>query len=118
MINLGGALLLFIFLASLLMLVQRTERKKRLISLLFVLFGIYIVSAYGIFRMSNEPCPFMLFGRCALPQYIERARIIAYNTLNVALFGAVFFNLSFWVLIGRYNPPASSDDIRVLGLSD
>lgn len=115
MVNAGGALLLFIFLASLLMLVQRSERKKRSITLLFVLFGVYIVSAYGIFRMSNEPCPFTLFGRCALPQYAERARLIAYNTLNVALFGAVLFNVLFWVLIGRYNPPASSDDIRVLG---
>jgi hypothetical protein len=117
-INAGGALLLFFFLASLMMLVQRTERKKRMITLFFVLFGIYIVSAYGIFRMSNEPCPFMLFGRCALPQYAERARIIAYNTLNVALFSAFLFNILFWIVIGRYNPPASSDEIRVLGLSD
>jgi hypothetical protein len=116
-INAGGALLLFALLASLLMLVQRTEAKKRRITFFFVLFGIYIVSAYGIFRMSGE-CPYTLFGRCALPQYVERARIVAYNTLNVALFSAILFNLLFWVLIGRYNPPGSSDDIRVLGLSD
>jgi hypothetical protein len=116
-INAGGALLLFVLLAGLLMLVQRAEPKKRLITLLFVLFGVYIVSAYGIFRMSSE-CPFTLFGRCALPQYAVRARIIAYNTLNLALFGAIVFNLLFWVVIGRYNPPASSDEIRVLGPHD
>ena len=117
MINAGGALLLFVLLAGLFMLVKRAEPKKRLITLLFVLFGVYIVSAYGIFRMSGE-CPFMLFGRCALPQYVVRARIVAYNTLNLALFGAIFFNLLFWIVIGRYNPPASSDEIRVLGLHD
>lgn len=31
---------------------------------------------------------------------------------------ATVFNALFWVLIGRYNPPGSSDDIRVLGMDD
>jgi lysylphosphatidylglycerol synthetase-like protein (DUF2156 family) len=31
---------------------------------------------------------------------------------------AGFFNLLFWVLIGRYNPVKSSDDIQVLGMDD
>ncbi|MFZ4813079.1 MAG: hypothetical protein ACOYL5_00990 [Phototrophicaceae bacterium] len=38
-----------------------------------------------------------------------------------AVFGvlaALLFNLLFWVLIGRYNPVASSDDIHVFGMDD
>jgi hypothetical protein len=116
-INAGGGLLLFTLLAGLLLLVQRTEPKRRIITFLFVLFGMYIVSAYGIYRMSGD-CPFVLSGRCALPNYVERTRLIAYNTLNLAISAALIFNGLFWALIGRYNPPASSDEIRVLGIND
>lgn len=31
---------------------------------------------------------------------------------------ALLFNAVFWVLIGRYNPVNSSDEIRVLGMDD
>jgi hypothetical protein len=31
---------------------------------------------------------------------------------------ALVVNFLFWALIGRYNPAASSDDIRVLGMDD
>lgn len=31
---------------------------------------------------------------------------------------AGFVNLLFWMLIGRYNPVKSSDDIQVLGMDD
>jgi cytochrome bd-type quinol oxidase subunit 1 len=31
---------------------------------------------------------------------------------------ALTFNFLFWLLIGRYNPVGSSDDIQVLGLDD
>jgi len=31
---------------------------------------------------------------------------------------AGFINLVFWALIGRYNPPKSSDEIRVLKMDD
>jgi hypothetical protein len=42
----------------------------------------------------------------------------AWGEAFVALLIALFFNLLFWVLIGRYNPVGSSDNIRVLGLDD
>ena len=35
-----------------------------------------------------------------------------------ALAAAVFINALFWALIGRYNPVAKSEDIRVLGMDD
>lgn len=36
----------------------------------------------------------------------------------VALGVSLLFNGIFWVLIGRYNPVGSSDEIRVLGMDD
>lgn len=41
-----------------------------------------------------------------------------WGELIVALVIALLFNFLFWILIGRYNPVGSSDDIRVLGLDD
>ncbi len=44
-----------------------------------------------------------------------------YRTLWEAVLGlliALVLNGLFWVLIGRYNPVSSSDDIRVMGLDD
>lgn len=44
-----------------------------------------------------------------------------YGALWEAVLGlvlALLFNGLFWVLIGRYNPASSSDDIRVMGLDD
>jgi len=35
-----------------------------------------------------------------------------------ALMVAGIVNLIFWALIGRYNPPKSSDEIRVLKMDD
>jgi hypothetical protein len=46
------------------------------------------------------------------------ASVIAWNTTNMAAFAAVIFNLLFWMLIGRYNPPRSGDEIRVIGIND
>lgn len=36
----------------------------------------------------------------------------------VAFLAAQVFSAVFWLLVGRYNPASSSDDIRVLGLDD
>lgn len=35
-----------------------------------------------------------------------------------ALLAAIAVSGLFWLLIGRYNPVSSSDDIRVLGMDD
>lgn len=40
------------------------------------------------------------------------------NQAISAFFTALFLNFVFWVLIGRYNPVKSSDDIQVLGMDD
>ena len=36
----------------------------------------------------------------------------------IAFFLALFLNFLFYLLIGRYNPVGSSDDIHVLGMDD
>ena len=44
-----------------------------------------------------------------------------YSALREAVVGlliALLLNGIFWLLIGRYNPVHSSDDIRVLGMDD
>jgi len=44
-----------------------------------------------------------------------------YSVLREALFAlgaAAVVSFVFWVVIGRYNPASSSDDIRVLGMDD
>jgi hypothetical protein len=35
-----------------------------------------------------------------------------------AFFWGALFNFVFWLLIGRYNPVKSSDEIQVLGMDD
>lgn len=40
------------------------------------------------------------------------------NEHIIGLLIAVFFSFLFWLLIGRYNPVGSSDDIRVFGMDD
>lgn len=42
----------------------------------------------------------------------------AYIEMLVGLAAAALISGLFWLLIGRYNPVNSSDDIRVLGMDD
>lgn len=35
-----------------------------------------------------------------------------------AFVASIIFSGLFWILVGRYNPVSSSDDIKVLGLDD
>lgn len=115
MINAGGWLLLTIIFGSALFLVQRAEPKRRLVTLIFVLGGWSIIWGYGIYRMSTE-CNDVVRGLCYVLQ--GRAVEVAWRTTNIAAVSAVVLNFLFWFLIGRYNPPRSSDEIKVLGLND
>lgn len=40
------------------------------------------------------------------------------GVLVIALVTAFIFNFIFWLLIGRYNPVGSSEDIRVIRMDD
>jgi hypothetical protein len=116
-INTGGWLLLSLILSGLLLIVQRSEQKRRLVSLLIMVGVATIVTGYGIYRLSHE-CDLFFQQMCALETFKGRAQTIAYNTNNLSLLTALVLNLIFWVLIGRYNPPGSSDAIKVLGMDD
>jgi hypothetical protein len=117
-INVSGWLLLTALFGILLLFVQRVERTRRVATFVILLAAASIVSGYAVYRMGNE-CPVLYFGKvCVIPQYRDRALATAYATTNLAAFTAIALNVLFWLFIGRYNPPGSSDDIRVLGLND
>lgn len=89
-----GAYLVYAFVFSLLVFfIQRSEAKRRLLVLLIMLI------------------PAVIMRNIAVNRDIEAEAWWALGT-------ALFLNFMFWVLIGRYNPVPSSDDIRVLGLDD
>lgn len=75
------------------LLIQRSEPKsRRLVLVLTIIPGIFIRN------------------------FILYRDIETEGWLSLAL--ALFLNFMFWVLIGRYNPVTSSDEIKVLGLDD
>ena len=112
MINIGGWLLLTIIFSSLILLVQRSEKKRRIVSFAVLIFVWSVVWAYGIYRISTE-CNALVKAACFV--VARNMSTIAWNTTNWAAAAAVIFNLLFWFLIGRYNPPHSSDEIIVIG---
>jgi hypothetical protein len=85
--------LLTLFLSFMLFVIQRTEPKKRR----FVIFIMFI--------------PALLLRNFVVYRDIE-------SEGWTALFLSLVLNFLFWVLIGRYNPVKSSDEIQVLGLDD
>jgi hypothetical protein len=117
--NVGGWLLLSALFSALLLLVQRAERNRRLATLFFVALGLWLVAQFGVFRISTacQASP-ALYCEVDLPLIREPAKAAAYNTANAAFFTALVLNFLFFLFIGRYNPPKSSDDIKVLGLND
>jgi hypothetical protein len=117
LINWGGWLLLSAVFSLLVMVVQRAEASRRRPTAVIMLLEWGVVFGYGIFRISGQ-CDFNIGALCQ--NLIERGRStpIAWNTTNLAAATALLFNLLFWVVIGRYNPPRSSADIKVLGLND
>lgn len=117
MINAGGWLLVSAVFAGLLLLVQRSERKRRNVSLVIVALGSVIIWRYAIYRMSGD-CNQLFQIVCEKGFFRQRAEVIAVNTVNLSIVTALVFNLLFWVLIGRSNPPGSSDAIQVFGMND
>ncbi len=91
--NIGALILLTLTISILLFLVQRTETRRRLVVAL-ILAGVgLLIQRYANYR--------------------------AFHTeALIAFVLALVINLLYWVIFGRYNPPASSDDIQVLGMDD
>lgn len=76
-----------------LLMVQRAERRRRLVVALFMLVIGILIQRY----------------------------VLSWNLHTEAQIGfvvALILNLLFWLLVGRYNPVGSSEDIQVLGMDD
>lgn len=115
--NTGGWLLLSLIFGILLLIVQRSERKRRLVTLIILLFVGFVVWRYALYRMLID-CHELFENVCRVRWYQQARAATAYNTINAALLTAVGVNLLFWILFGRSNPPGSSDAIKVYGLDD
>lgn len=85
--------LLTLFFSFMLFVIQRTEAKKRRIVIFIMVFPAILLRNFVIYR-----------------------DIVSEGW--AALFLSLALNFLFWVLIGRYNPVKSSDEIQVLGLDD
>lgn len=116
-INVGGWLLISLLLTILLIIVQRAERNRRVFTAVVMSGAAYLVIAYGVYRLSRE-CDQFIRGVCNLPQLRDQATLYAYQTINLAALTALILAFLFWLFVGRYNPPGSSESIRVLGLND
>lgn len=115
--NVGGWLLLTALFGGLLIIVQRAERKRRLATAIIMGIAGVLVWRYGLYRIGSEcDAPWRVL--CSSPVIQQRAQAIAVMTVNWALVSAVVINLLFWALVGRYNPPGSSDSIKVYGMDE
>jgi hypothetical protein len=86
-------LFLIVIFTSLLLLIQRSDPKRRLWVIVFALIPMELLRQYAVASDAS--------GEALL-----------------AILAALVLSFLFWLLIGRYNPPRSGDDIRVLGLDD
>lgn len=81
------AMLLFV-------LIQRTDPKRRRLSIAFVALCLLVIRQNAFLK-----------------------RDLHEETLLAVLIGLVLSG-AFWLLVGRYNPVAADDDIQVMGMDD
>ena len=86
--------LIAVLVALLLIMIQRTEPKRRRLAAIIVI-------------------PVMLVFR----QYAFLKHDFHEETLIAFIFGFLLSGL-FWLLIGRYNPVGSASDVKVIGMDD
>ncbi len=86
--------LIAITVTLLFLLVQRTEPKRRRLSIAFLVLCLLVIRQNAFLKSD-----------------LHEETLVAF-ILGVLLSG------SFWLLIGRYNPVAADDDIQVMGLDD
>jgi len=91
--NIGAVILLVLTFGTVLMLIQRAEARRRLLVAIIMAFVGLLAQRYAAYRE-------------------------LYTEAFWGFIVAVVLNLLFWVVIGRYNPPGTSDDIQVLGMDD
>ena len=100
-----------------LLLVQRSEAKRRNVTAILVLMFALLVWRYAIYRISGE-CDVDFKAICSFNWVRQRMTAVAIATVNWSIISAIVLNIVFWVFIGRSNPPGSSDSIKVLGMND
>lgn len=85
--------LLFFAIGFMMLFIQRTEHKRRLlVAAGMLIIGVLIVRYVNFRELHTEA--------------------------QIAFVLALIVNFLFWAIIGRYNPPKNSDDMKVLGLDD
>ncbi|MBK8025892.1 MAG: hypothetical protein IPK19_32020 [Chloroflexi bacterium] len=85
--------LLTIFMTAMVLMIQRTEKKRRLLVTIVMLLVAELIRRYVWYRGVHDE---------------------AWMALALAL----TVNFLFWMFIGRYNPVGSSEEIQVMGLDD
>ncbi len=80
--------------ALLLVMIQRTEPKRRRLAIFFVAVCLLVIR-HNAFLKGN-----------------------LHDETLVAFLIALLLSLLFWLLIGRYNPIKSEDNVQVLGMDD
>lgn len=91
--NAANLILLAVLFSLMLLIVQRTERRRRWLAVLLLVPAGYVIYRWAVYRGQT------------------RETLIA---LGIA-FG---LNLLYWLLIGRHRPPGSEGSIRVIGMDD
>jgi len=116
-LNVGGWLLLTGLFGLLMLVIQRAELKRRMITGLFMLIAGVLVWRFALYRMGGD-CVLDWSVLCNLRVLQQYHGAVAILTVNRALLTALTLNLLFWALLGRYNPVGSSDEIKVIGRYD
>lgn len=91
-----GLLVVFAFIFTLfLLIIQRSERKRRILVAVTLAIAAEVMRRFAI----------NIYGK------IDPEALIAFII-------ALILNLLFFILIGRYNPVGTSDEIQVIGMDD
>lgn len=108
-------MLLTAIFSTLLIVVQRSEKKRRRVSLIIMALIGTVIWRYGQYVLDRD-CAHPWKPICDSLPIQQVADKLAWQTLMAALVLAVVVNILFWALIGRYNPVGSSDAIKVYGV--
>jgi hypothetical protein len=91
--NIGALVLLSLTVTLMLLTVQRTEARRRVVvAIILGVIGL-LIQRYANYRELHAEA-------------------------LIALILSIIINLFYWAILGRYNPPGSSEDIQVLGMDD
>jgi phosphoglycerol transferase MdoB-like AlkP superfamily enzyme len=116
-VNLGGLVVLTIIFSILLLVVQRTERKRRFRSIIIMGLVGSVIWNYGLYAL-NRDCGSDWRLICQSFPVRQSLNAVATQTVWTAVLLAFVLNIVYWALLGRYNPVGSSDAIIVIGRDD